>query len=99
MPFAIDTTNLTEWYSKIITLRLPQLTAEDVQIIAAAAAERALKYTQDHPYATAFAVIQIGLSPILGTGWVGTGILKIVGFGPLGPYAGMEQGENHSLSC
>lgn len=85
----MDLSRMTDWYSKVLTYLLPHLTPENVRNLASAAAERAVQYTQDHPYATVFTAANIGLMPILGAGWMTAGLLKVIGFGPLGPYAGM----------
>ena len=62
-----------------------------VQRLATSAAKVAMEYGKAHPYQRAFILVGVGLTPILGLGWVAEGLLKLVGFGAQGPIAG-EQG-------
>jgi hypothetical protein len=62
-----------------------------VQRLTVSAAKAAMEYGKAHPYQRAFTVVVVGLTPILGLGWMTEGLLKLIGFGPQGPIAG-EQG-------
>ena len=78
---------LADFYVKVLTYLRPHLSLDEVQKLAANATTIAVNYTKDHPYHTAFTAVSFGLTPILGTGWLTAPLLKLVGFGPLGPIA------------
>lgn len=80
--------SLQRFFIEVLSVARPHLSAESIRALAAEAAARSYQYAQDHPYGTAFAVLNIGLMPILGTSWLTASLLKVVGFGPLGPIAG-----------
>lgn len=94
----MDLAGLTEWYSKALMHLLPHPTPEKIRSLATTAAERALQYANDHPYHTAFTALNIGLAPIFGMGWITAGLLRVIGFGPLGPIAGKFGTHTVSLS-
>lgn len=70
---------------------MPDLSAAEVQRLATSATTIALGHAKAHPYMTGFTVLQLGIAPLLGTGWMTASLLRAVGFGPLGPIAGELQ--------
>jgi hypothetical protein len=78
----------TEIYAKVLTCKLPDLSAAEMQRLAASAASIAVEQAKAHPYKAGFTVLQLGLAPVLGAGWLTAPLLQAVGFGPLGPIAG-----------
>jgi hypothetical protein len=66
----------------------PHLSLNEVLDLATNAADVAVGYGNAHPYQAAFTVASVGLTPILGAGWMTALLLKLIGFGPLGPIAG-----------
>jgi hypothetical protein len=82
---------LIDFYTKVLTHVRPHLSLEEVQKLAAQAATIAMEYGKAHPYSTAFTAVSVGLAPILGAGWMTAPLLKVIGFGPLGPIAGGEK--------
>jgi hypothetical protein len=87
-----DSTTLVSYlqtlFSEVLSLVRPHLDAESIRALAAEAAARSAQYARDHPYSTTFTILNVGLMPILGAGWLTGSLLKFVGFGPLGPIAG-----------
>ena len=81
---------LQAFFIRVLSLTRPQLDAEAMRALAVQAAASSMKYAQDHPYATAFATLNVGLAPILGAGWLTAPLLNLLGFGPLGPIAGIN---------
>ena len=81
---------LPEFFLRVLSLTRPHLEPEAMRMLAIQATARSMKYAQDHPYATAFAALNFGLAPILGAGWLTAPLLNLVGFGPLGPVAGLN---------
>lgn len=79
---------LGDFYIKVPTHLRPHLSLHEAQRLAGSAAIVAMEYGKAHPYHTAFTVVGIGLTPILGPGWMTTRLLELIGFGPLGPIAG-----------
>lgn len=84
----------------IVSLRLPLRTlptphcgamnsaVETVKAGAAEVARLATEHAEAHPYHAAFTGLSLGLAPAFGFGWMTAPILKVIGFGPLGPIAG-----------
>jgi len=79
---------LVAFYTKVLAYLRPTLTGPDLPTMAADAAKAATNYAKTHPYQGIFVAINVGLMPVLGSGWLTTQLLKIIGFGPLGPIAG-----------
>ena len=82
--------SLVDFYTKVLTYLRPH-DIDNVQQLAANASAIAVQYAKDHPYHTAFTVVSVGLTPVLGAGWLTAPLLKIIGFGPLGPIASKEK--------
>ena len=76
------------WYIQLLTAARPDLDLKSITTLAANATEVALDYAKAHPYSTTISVISIGLTPVLGSGWMLSPLLRLVGFTPLGPAAG-----------
>ena len=85
---------LAAFYLKVLAYLRPHLSVNEAQRLAANASTIAMEYGKAHPYHTAFTVVSVGLTPFLGAGWMAAPLLKLVGFGPLGPLAGEKR-----LSC
>jgi len=79
---------LVDFYIKVLTHLRPRLSLYEVQRLAASAATVGMEYGKAHPYRAAFTVVGVGLTPILGSGWMTARLLESIGFGPLGPIAG-----------
>ena len=79
---------LVDFYIKVLTHLRPHLSLDEVQRLAANATTIAIEYGKAHPYQSAFTVVSVGLTPILGPGWMTAMLLELIGFGPLGPIAG-----------
>jgi hypothetical protein len=90
---------LVDFYVKVLTNLRPHLSLEEVQKLAANAATIAMEYGKAHPYQAAFTFVSVGLSPILGAGWMTAPLLKLIGFGPLGPIAGEKWLYRCVLQC
>jgi hypothetical protein len=82
---------LVDFYVRALTYLRPHLSLDEVQKLAANATTIAVKYAKDHPYNTAFTTVSVGLTPVLGAGWLTAPLLKLIGFGPLGPIAGKRK--------
>jgi hypothetical protein len=81
---------LVDFYAKVLTHLQPHLSLNEVLNLAANATDVAVEYGKAHPYQAAFTVTSVGLTPILGAGWMTAPLLKLIGFGPLGPIAGYQ---------
>lgn len=81
---------LFPFYVKVLNYKFPDLSGDEIQSMAATATNIAVTYVKAHPLA-GLTVLSVGLSPILGPGWLTTGILRVFGFGPLGPIAGKKK--------
>ena len=79
---------LVDFYIKVLTHLRPHLSLHEAQRLAASAAIVAMEYGKAHPDRAAFTVVGVGLTPILGSGWMTARLLESIGFGPLGPIAG-----------
>jgi len=79
---------LVDFYTKVLTHLRPHLSLHEVQRLAAGAATVGMEYGKAHPYHTAFTIVGVGLTPILGPGWMTARLLESIGFGPLGPISG-----------
>lgn len=79
---------LQGWYEQVLAAAIPHLTSEKIGSLANNATAMALEYAKEHPYTTTVSVVSIGLSPILGSGWMAAPFLRLIGFTPLGPAAG-----------
>lgn len=90
---------LQAFFIRVLSITRPHLDAESMRTLAVQAAARSMKYAQDHPYATAFAALNIGLAPILGAGWLTAPLLKLLGFGPFGPIAGTNPSHSVCSGC
>lgn len=64
------------------------MSAESIQAAASVASETSCAYIKAHPYQSIFMALNIGLAPVLGSGWLTAPLLNAIGFGPLGPIAG-----------
>lgn len=82
---------LQGWYEQVLTAAKPHLTPENIRSLAINATNVALEHAKTHPYSTAVSVISIGLTPVLGSGWMAAPFLKLIGFTPLGPAAGKAE--------
>ena len=82
---------LVDVYIKVLAYLRPHQSLDEIQKLAANAAIIAMEYGKAHPYQTAFTVVSVGLTPLLGAGWMTAPLLKLIGFGPLGPIAGKER--------
>lgn len=79
---------LIDFYVKVLAYVQPHLSLHETQKLAANASTFAVEYCKARPYQTAFTAVSVGLSPVLGAGWLTAPLLKLIGFGPLGPIAG-----------
>jgi hypothetical protein len=79
---------LVDFYVKVLAYVQPHLSVDEIQNLAANASTIAIEYGKAHPYQTAFTAVSVGLSPIFGAGWMTASLLKLIGFGSLGPIAG-----------
>ena len=79
---------LVDFYIKVLTHLRPHLSLHEVQRLAANATTVGMEYGKAHPYHAAFTVVGVGLAPILGPGWMTAKLLKLIGFGQLGPITG-----------
>ena len=79
---------LQGYYTKAIEIAKPHLSDIDIKALAANATSIAVEYAKSHPKSTALSAISIGLSPVLGSGWMAMPLIKLIGFTPLGPAAG-----------
>jgi hypothetical protein len=79
---------LVDFYIKVLTYLRPHFSLGEIQGLAANATNIAIEYGKAHPYHSAFTVVGVGLTPVLGPGWMTTRLLGLIGFGPLGPIAG-----------
>ena len=79
---------LVDFYIKVLTYLRPHLSLDEVQNLAVNGSIIAMEYGKAHPYHLAFTVVSVGLTPFLGAGWMTAPLLKLIGFGPLGPIAG-----------
>ncbi len=82
---------LVTLYATVLSYSLPQMSPHEIQAMANTAANAAMEHAKAHPYVAGFAVLNIGLTPILGAGWLIASLLQAIGFGPLGPIAGEDQ--------
>jgi hypothetical protein len=64
--------NLVDFCARVLTYLGLHPFLEEVQKWAASAATTAMEYGKVHPYRTAFTVVSVGLTPILGAGWMTT---------------------------
>ena len=79
---------LVDFYVEALTYLQPHLSLDEVQKLAMNASIVAMEYGKAHPYQTVFTAVSVGLTPFLGAGWMTAPLLKLIGFGPLGPIAG-----------
>jgi len=82
---------LQGWYEQVLTVAKPHLTPGNIRSLAKNATDAALEHARAHPYITAVSAISVGLTPILGSGWMAAPFLKLIGFTPLGPAAGKPE--------
>ncbi|KAJ9626861.1 hypothetical protein H2204_009877 [Knufia peltigerae] len=84
------TPNITFETLKNVTFEtITDLTIESLMTFAGAAMDRLTQYATVHPYLAGFQVASIVLTPFLGAGFgISKLLLKLLGFGPLGPIAG-----------
>jgi hypothetical protein len=78
------TSYLQSFFVKVLLVVRPHLDAESIQKLATEAAARSYQYSQDHPYATGYLVLNIGLMPVLGSGWLTGRLLPTRGLWTLG---------------
>ena len=83
-----SSSTLATFYTTVRAHKIPHLSFPEILNLATTAAAAAPAHAKAHPYRAGWMVLSLGLAPILGLGWVTAALLRVIGFGPLGPLAG-----------